>query len=226
MCRMFGMAARTALSLDEWLLDGPRSLRTLSAEHADGWGIAVHAGDWRLERDTACAARSQRFDAVARQAGRIAIAHVRKATVGALRLANTHPFRRGDHVLAHNGTITAVTTLLARTAPEHRCFDGDTDSERLFAFVRTHVDEAGDAERGVTAAVGTLRTIGELGSANFLFATPTQLFAYRAGRSLWTLVRADATLIASEPVTDEPWREVAEGALVIADAFGIAALAA
>jgi predicted glutamine amidotransferase len=226
MCRMFGMAARTPLSLDEWLLDGPRCLRTLSAEHADGWGIAVHAGDWQIERDTACAARSDRFGALARQAGRIAIAHIRKATVGRLCLANTHPFRRGDQVLAHNGTITAVPALVARTAPEHRCFDGDTDSERLFAFVRTHVDEAGDAERGVAAAVATLRSIGDLGSANFLFATPTQLFAHRAGRSLWTLARSGATIIASEPVTDEPWREVADGALVIADAFGLAALAA
>lgn len=226
MCRMFGMAARLPVSLDAFLLDGPRSLRALSSAHADGWGVAIHATDWHVERDTSCAAHSDRFPSLARRPCRLAIAHVRKATVGRLHLANTHPFRRGNHVLAHNGTITAVPALVSRTAPEHRCFEGDTDSERLFAFLRTHVDEAADVERGVTAAVATLRTIADLGSANFLYATPTQLFAHRAGRSLWTLARTDATLVASEPLTDEPWREVAEGALVVADAFGIEALAA
>lgn len=220
------MAARAPLAPGAWLVDGPRSLRTLSAEHCDGWGIAVHAGTWEIERATSCARHCDRFAEVAQRPGHLAVAHVRKATVGALRLANTHPFRRGDHVLAHNGTVTAVSALVARVAPEHRCFDGDTDSERLFAFVRTHVDEAGDVERGVIAAVAALRAIANLGSASFLFATPTQLFAHRAGRSLWSLARADATLVASEPLTDEPWREVAEGALVIADAYGLAALAA
>lgn len=226
MCRMFGMAARVPRALDEWLVEGPRSLRRLAAEHADGWGIAVHDGDWRIERETSCAASSERFGALAQQAGRVAIAHVRKATVGALRLANTHPFRRGEHVLAHNGTITAVPALLARTAPEHRCFDGDTDSERLFGFVRTHVDEAGDAERGVLAAVAALRMIADLGAANFLFATPARLFAYRAGRTLWTLAREDASLVASEPLTDEPWQEVREGVVVVIDAAGVDRLAA
>lgn len=224
MCRMFGMAAESPVSVSELLTDGPRSLRVLSNEHCDGWGIAMHARDWQIERGTSCAAISPRYAELAREPARLAIAHVRKATVGATSIANTHPFRRGDYVLAHNGTITNVPALVARAVPQ--AFDGDTDSERLFAFVRTHVDDAGDAERGVCDAVRSLRALGDIGSATFLFATPTQLYAHRAGRALFTLTRAGATMIASEPLTAEPWVEIAEGALVVLDTLTVHALAA
>jgi len=226
MCRMFGMAARSPISSHGWLIEGPRSLRALSNEHADGWGIAMHDGAWHIERGTSCAAASDRFTACARDEARLAIAHVRKATVGATTLANTHPFRHGDFVLAHNGTITNVAALVARTAPVHAVFDGDTDSERLFGFVRTHVDEAADVERGVCAAVRALRALGDVGAASFLFATATELYAHRCGRALWVLARHDATLIASEPLSDEPWTEIAEGAVVALDTFAVHALAA
>ncbi|MDQ3338402.1 MAG: class II glutamine amidotransferase [Myxococcota bacterium] len=226
MCRMFGMAARSPISSHEWLIEGPRSLRALSHEHCDGWGIATHDGAWQLERGTDCAAVSERYTALAREPAALAIAHVRKATVGRTALSNTHPFQRDNFVLAHNGTITNVPALLARTSPELQTFEGDTDSERLFAFVRTHIANAGDVERGVCAAVRTLRTLGEIGSASFLFATPTELYAHRAGRSLFTLAREDATLIASEPLTAEAWIEIPEGAVVALDTYAVHALAA
>ena len=224
MCRMFGMASETPVSASDLLIEGPRSLRALSTEHADGWGIATHGGAWQIERGTSCAAASPRYAELAREPARLAIAHVRKATVGATSVSNTHPFRRGDYVLAHNGTITNVPALLARAAPT--TFEGDTDSERLFAFVRTHVDEVGDVERGVCAAVRSLRALGDIGSATFLFATPTQLYAHRAGRALFTLTRAGTTMIASEPLTTEPWVEIGEGALVVLDTYAVHALAA
>jgi len=224
---MFGMAARAPISSYELLIEGPRSLRALSNEHADGWGIAMHDGDWHLERGTSCAAASDRYATVARQPARLAVAHVRKATVGRTALSNTHPFRRSDFVFAHNGTISDVPAVVARTAPEHlSTIEGDTDSERLFAFVRTHVDAAADVERGVCAAVRALRELGDIGSASFLFATSTQLYAHRAGRSLFTLARHDATMIASEPLSDEPWTEIAEGAVVALDTHAVHALAA
>lgn len=226
MCRMFGMAARTPICIDELLIDGPRSLRALSTEHADGWGIATHDRAWQVERDTSCAAVSERYDALARRPARLAIAHVRKKTVGCTSIANTHPFRRDDYVLAHNGTITNVAALLTRIAPEHMTFEGETDSERLFAFVRTHVDTAADVERGVCAAVRALRALGDIGSTSFLFATSSQLYAHRAGRSLFTLARHEATMIASEPLSDEPWTEIADGAVVVLDTFAVHALAA
>src|SRR5688572_7212074 len=105
MCRMFGVAAAAPLSSHRLLCEAPKSLRTLSREHADGWGVAMHDGAaWQVERGTMCAADSERFAELARFETQLAIAHVRKATVGSTALANTHPFQRDGFVFAHNGT--------------------------------------------------------------------------------------------------------------------------
>lgn len=216
------MVAVRAASPRELLHDAPRSLRALSNEHRDGWGIAVAAAgdDWQVHRDTRCAARCPDYDALAGIEAQMVIAHVRKKTVGELALANTHPFRRGNAVFAHNGTIGPIAALVGLTSAEHLArIEGDTDSERLFAFVLTHIDAArGDAERGVILAIRTLQTLGDVGSANFLLAAGSRLYAYRQGRSLYTLARKGVAIVASERLTDDDgWLEVPERGLVVLD---------
>jgi len=216
MCRMFGMVATDAVSPRELLHDAPRSLRALSLEHADGWGIALSREDWQIHKSTASAARCASFSAIADTAARVVVAHVRKKTVGDLAIANTHPFRRGNLVFAHNGTVASLATLTSQIAPGHlAAIEGDTDSERLFAFVLTHIDAAGDVERGVVRAIRSLHALGDIGSANFLLASDTRVYAYRQGRSLYTLAREGVAMVASDRLTDEDWLEVPERALVI-----------
>lgn len=216
------MVAQEAVAPRELLHDAPRSLRALSLEHADGWGVALSPGDdrWQIHRNTRCAARCDQYASIVASPARVIIAHVRKKTVGDLALANTHPFRRDQFVFAHNGTLTIVDKLLGASSPARLGeIEGDTDSERLFAFVLTHIDEAdGDVERGVMRAIRTLHTWGDIGSANFLLATGTRVFAYRQGRSLYTLVRNNMTFVASEQLTDgDAWLEVPERGLAILD---------
>ncbi len=229
MCRMFGMIAAEPVSARELLRDSPRGLRALSHEHADGWGVAVHAGGgWLVHRSTSCAARCQRYDALATSLeARLVIAHVRKQTVGEVSLANTHPFQRDRFVFAHNGTVRDVAALVARTAPAHLAsIEGGTDSERLFAFVLTFVDTFGDIDRGLAAAARALHAISDLGTASFLLSCGARLYAYRLGRSLFALERAGIAMIASEPLTAEPWRELADRELVVLDAPAPTSLAA
>lgn len=216
MCRMLGMTAARPTSVRDLLNDGARCLRALSQEHADGWGLALRrANDWMVHRSTACAARCPNF-ASGDLDTTIAIAHVRKKTVGELALVNTHPFRRGRFVLAHNGTVETVA-LLARTAPEHLAqLEGTTDSEKLFAFVLTQIDAAGDAERGIRAAVRELHAIGAIGTASFLISDGVRLFAHRLGRALYVAHREGVTVIASEPLDEtERWDELAERELIV-----------
>jgi predicted glutamine amidotransferase len=216
MCRMFGMVATQAVSPRELLHDAPRSLRALSHEHNDGWGIALSCNDWQIHKSIACAAQCTSFPLIAATEARVVVAHVRKKTVGDLAIANTHPFRRGNLVFAHNGTVSALAAMTAQIAPARLAeIEGDTDSERLFAFVLTHIDSAGDIERGVVRAIRALQALGEIGSANFLLASETRVYAYRQGRSLFTLARAGVAMVASERLTDEDWLEVPERALVI-----------
>lgn len=223
MCRMFGLLATQPVSARALLRDAPRSLWTLAGEHRDGWGVAFCEPDgWTVHRDTACAQTSARFDFVAATTvTRVMVAHVRQKTVGCTALANTHPFRRGRLVFAHNGTVTDPAALAAATSPARAAeIVGATDSERLFAFVATAIDRAGELERGVVDAVAALHT-GGLGSVSFLLSCGERIYAHRLGRALHVLVRhagADdrrtpTVVVASEPLTDEAWRELPERSL-------------
>ncbi len=227
MCRMLGIAATAPVSPRELLCEAPRSLRELSREHADGWGIAIREGEaWTVDRGTACAALCSKFAGLADRQTLLMIAHVRKATVGKTSIANTHPFRRDGFVLAHNGTLRDVPAVIAGCSAERLAqIEGDTDSERLFAFILTRVDATGEVARGVALAVKDLHA-GDPGSASFLLSCGSKLYAHRAGRTLFTLARGNATLVASEQLTDEAWVEVAERAVVVIDASSTLSIAA
>lgn len=225
---MFGLFAARPVSARQLLRDAPRSLRELSQEHQDGWGIATRTSDdWRVHRSISCAARCTEFgELVEHVATRLLIAHVRRKTVGATSLANTHPFQRGSFVFAHNGTVTNTAALATRTSAARLAeIAGDTDSERLFAFVLTRIDEASEIELGITTAVRELHAIAELGSATFLLSCGRALYAHRFGRPLCVLERhrghearrTEAIAIASEPLTSETWIDLAEGSLVAVD---------
>lgn len=229
---MLGLVAAQPVSPRVLLRDAPRSLSELSREHRDGWGVASWNGEeWHLEKSTLCAAVCLRYAQVADHApANLLIAHVRQKTVGETALDNTHPFRRSiagcDMVFAHNGTVRDVPELMKQVS-EARAAEivGDTDSERLFAFIATAIDDAEDVERGVQKAVRQLQALhrtSDVGSITFLLSCGEKLYAHRLGRTLHLLQRGievntrrtAAVVLASERLTDEPWVEVAEGALL------------
>ena len=186
-------------------------------EHADGWGLALRRNDtWTVKRGTTCAARCESYAGLDHEAV-LAIAHIRKKTVGELSLANTHPFQRGRFVFAHNGTVD-TTQLISQTAPEHtESLAGTTDSEKLFMFVLTQIDRAGEVTAGVRPPRSAHSTrCGSIGSASFLISDGEKLFAHRLGRALFTTQRRGVALIASEPLTDnDRWTEILDRQLVV-----------
>jgi glutamine amidotransferase len=112
MCRLLGIVSSEPTEFRIILQEAPRSLAALSREHRDGWGIAIfdpkHSqAEWRLYKAIACAAEDEEFRRLAGAAGEVMISHIRRRTVGAVSMANTHPFRSGRWVFAHNGTIHA-----------------------------------------------------------------------------------------------------------------------
>jgi glutamine amidotransferase len=248
MCRLLGVVSSETTDFRFGLHEGRRSLAALSDEHPDGWGVAVHRGGegWEVHKHAVHARTCDRYAEIAeRAAGELLIAHIRKRTVGPISERNTHPFRRGRWIFAHNGTIEDLSWFAARTSSlRAREIEGDTDSERLFAFILTRLDEIDhDPRRLDGAVVGVVEeALGHrgLGAANFLLSDGTTLFAFRFGRTLHVLERhpgdavverrispetdaeldttwsprRHAVLVASEAMTDEPWRVVPEGALL------------
>lgn len=231
MCRLLGVLANDTRDFGLCLQSAPRSLAALSIENPDGWGIAVWepTTGWVLRKQPACAQRDVSFvEAATQSRGQALVAHVRQRTVGQATHDNTHPFQSGRWIFAHNGTIDEVDYLRSRVSPARRAnLRGGTDSELLFAFLLTRLDaddlddvpSNGATDLAVADAVDELARHPSFGSYNFVLCDGETLYAQRRGRTLFVLERNEAgggttALVASEPATDEPWRSLAEGALV------------
>jgi predicted glutamine amidotransferase len=208
MCRLLGIAANEPTEFRVVLREAPRSLAALSKEHRDGWGIAIFDGQvkhWRVERGIACAGEDERFHRLAvGSRGELLISHIRQKTVGDTKIFNTHPFDRGRWVFAHNGTVTDVAWLRARISAERLAeIEGETDSELLFAWLLTALDDAGasaggaspESDRALDRAVRSARERPHFGAFNFLLSDGWTTYAHRFGRSMFLLERGPLDVV-------------------------------
>jgi predicted glutamine amidotransferase len=202
MCRLLAIASSERTDFKIVLREAPRSLAALSLEHRDGWGIAVYDDEgqrWMLEKGVLCAHDDERFHRLAvGSQGVLLVSHVRQKTVGDTSLANTHPFARGRWVFAHNGTVKDVAWMRERVSASRLAeVRGETDSEILFAWVLTTLDEAGvtsePASARTDAAVAGLsraaRARPDFGAFTFLLSDGATTYAHCFGRSVFLLER-------------------------------------
>ena len=196
MCELLGMECNvptdivfsfTALSM--------RGGRT--GHHADGWGLALYEGRFArmfVDPGAACDSRLATFVRDNPIRTLLAVAHVRKGTVGGASLPNTHPFKRvlwgRDWVFAHNGTLPEVRRRpLADFEPL-----GETDSEHAFCWMLSalrasfpggYPAEPARLWQRVAELGGEL---GAEGTCNFLLADGEYLYA-RCATKLCFLIR-------------------------------------
>jgi predicted glutamine amidotransferase len=201
-------------------------------DHADGWGIAF------FESAIAELVRNYPIHSMN------VIAHIRKATKGAVALENTHPFVRelwGRYwIFAHNGTLD---DFAPKMSGYYRPV-GSTDSERAFCYLleklrerfpggEPPLDECFEAIRDVT------RELAQYGRFNYLLSNGEYLVAHCADKLCYILRHApfaqahlidqDVTVdfsalatpddkvavIATTPLTDnESWTEMRSGQLL------------
>ncbi|MDZ7803141.1 class II glutamine amidotransferase [Thiohalophilus sp.] len=190
MCELLGLSSNlpATLRLSLQRLAGhaapPTSMR-------DGWGIAYYEDtDVRLIKDAEPANDSDWLRFVSQHDLRspIVMAHIRKATVGALSYRNAQPFVREMagrmHCFAHNGWLPG---LLETPAFQSTRFSpvGETDSEQAFCALLEDLGalwvQAGEIPplearlNIVTAFAARLR---QFGPANFLYSDGDALFAH------------------------------------------------
>ena len=214
--------------------------------HSDGWGIAFFEGrGTRLFLDPQPSCTSP-VAALVRQypiRSKNVIAHIRKATQGAIGLENTHPFIRelwGRYwIFAHNGNLLDFQpTLDGSFLPV-----GLTDSERAFCFIlqelRQRFGQTCPPRETLFAFLQTLTVcIAAHGEFNFLLSNGDCLFAHASTRLACIIRQApfaqahlndqDVTIdfsevttpndrvavIATQPLTDnETWTTMAPGTL-------------
>ncbi len=214
-----------------------------------GIGVFTPTGAPVIHKRPMAAWQDREFATQARDlTSRVFLAHVRYASTGGLNMANTHPFAQHGRIFAHNGAISDLDQvdqrLVALGAAD--LVLGDTDSERIFALITAEISaHHGDIEGGLIAALTWIAGTVGVYCLNLILATPQQLWAlrYPDTHQLWVLQRAvsgrgpldvrscrirassesladgDATIIASEPMDDDPrWRLLTPGELIRVDA--------
>jgi predicted glutamine amidotransferase len=242
MCRLYAQRAPGAASAADPLCVSPNALRFQSHLHPHGWGV----GWWRdgrphVKRGLLPAHGDQAFLEASHAArSQVVLAHVREASVGPVKVENTHPFAHGRWLFAHNGTVARFRrsprvrrALEAAIAPAHRRrLRGDTDSERCFRLFLTRLEArvpSGEeaslhqvirALAETTAAVAAIADPGapRPSSLNFLVSDGRVVVATRRGRTLhWLREPGGRFVVASEPIGKAEWKEVAEGGFVGVD---------
>ncbi len=183
MCQLLGMNCNVPTDVT-FSFSGFAQRGGRTDHHADGWGIAFFEGaGLRHFVDHQPASTSPVADLIRRYPirSRNVVAHIRKATVGAVSLENCHPFVRelwGRYwVFAHNGTLAGFQPRL------HAGFRpvGQTDSERAFCWIMQELWKSHADVPSVDELTLTLRELAEQASRHGTFN-----FLLSNGQALWT----------------------------------------
>lgn len=96
MCQLLGMSCKQPASIG-FSFEGFRARGGLTDDHKDGWGFAFYRDQQaHIFLEDSPAAESQLAETIQKTAikSNTIIAHIRKATVGEVKLTNCHPFHR------------------------------------------------------------------------------------------------------------------------------------
>ncbi len=211
MCRLYGFHSTAPRKVECELIQSQNSLiaQSLRDEHGksnpDGWGLVTYNdGMPRADRQKTPAFNGEDFRwAAAKAYSRTVMAHVRRATIGAVIPENTHPFVHGSFSFSHNGTIDAFALLRDRMMERiakslHSAIRGTTDSEHFFYLLLSrhlangtpmtttladcvNLVAAWSAEEDPTAEV----------ALNVIWTDGTRMVGSRLGRSLWYTLRRE-----------------------------------
>ena len=248
MCRLYGFSATDVTRLDCSLVLAQNALQVQSdrdrrgQRNADGWGIARWNGSHPdVVRSTNPAFADGAFaDEAEATRARVALAHIRAATVGDVLAENVHPFQHGPWAFAHNGTLTAHDRLAPVLADQaHGRPRGSTDSELIFQWLLGRMPDFGlDPESPADDANALGRLLGsavldlvrmsmeapDVGppKLNMLLSDGVNMAASRWGNSLFWTVRerlADCAVCGTNhcPDADDSYRAVAIASEPISD---------
>lgn len=184
MCQLLAMNCNTPTDM-RFSFAGFSQRAGRTGDHTDGWGVAFFEGrglryfvDDRRAVDSPIAQFVRQYPIKSRNV----IAHIRKATQGAVALENCHPFVRElwghNWVFAHNGNLENFHPPLH----SHILPIGTTDSERAFCWMlqemrKSHATMPDVAELSLTLQELAQR-IATHGTFNFLLSNGQTMWAH------------------------------------------------
>jgi glutamine amidotransferase len=193
MCQLFALSCN-APSAVTFSFTGLSARGGHTGEHADGYGLAFHDDkvcrhfiDEGRASDSALAHFLRHHPIRARTV----LAHIRKATQGAVQLSNCHPFVRewqGRHwSFCHNGDLK---DFHPRLTGSHLPV-GDTDSERAFCWMLQELRRRFRGRRvpGWQDLAPVIASLGDHialhGRFNFLLSDGQAVYAHASTRLFW-----------------------------------------
>ena len=193
MCQLFALSCNVPSAVT-FSFTGLSARGGKTGEHADGYGLAFH--DDKVCRhfiDEGRASDSALADFLRHHPirARTVLAHIRKATQGAVQLSNCHPFVRewqGRHwSFCHNGDLKDFHPRLTGSYLPV----GDTDSERAFCWLLQELRRRFPGRRApgwqdLAPAIAHLADqISRHGRFNFLLADGQAIYAHASTRLFW-----------------------------------------
>lgn len=212
MCRLFGFHANEPTRIECSLIHAQNALMAQSVmdregySHGHGWGVASYPdGVPKVEKQAWAAYHGEHFQKSAKRVyAKTVVAHVRRATVGAPGIENTHPFTHGRWLFAHNGTLPNFEQVRHRLLDNmdelhRREISGTTDSEHIFRYLLTLWRHRPERELRATLQAGLdqiVRWCQEIDPTkkiglNVLWTDGEHLVGSRLNRTLWFLERDD-----------------------------------
>jgi len=215
-----------SISSSEIITEEVETLDKQMKVESDGWGIGFYQGKASfILKKAVSVLKDERFRNITEAvSSKVIIAHVRKATVGEVKEANTHPFRYGVWLFAHQGTISdfrKIKPRIKKSLPvSHRKkIKGTTDSEYSFFLFLHNLRRAGSIIKGniplrkaENALKKTIKSIleynrtlkSETGSTlNFLITNGRYLLASKVGIPLYYISRNEVIPKKIEQISDE-----------------------
>ena len=247
MCQLLGMNCNVPTDIC-FSFQGFSQRGGITDTHKDGWGIGFFEGAGaRIFIDSKATIESPLAEFIKHYPihSMNVIAHIRRATQGAVALANCHPFSRemwGQYwMFAHNGDLKGFYPSLAG----HYRPVGATDSERAFCYILDHLrQEFSAAPLNSSRLYPHLKRLADeisaYGRFNFLLSNGELLYAHCWDNLSYVLrqppfttahlvdqdVTVDfstvtgpddkAVIVATKPLTDdEEWVTMQPGELVV-----------
>ena len=195
MCELFAINSNVPVAAT-FSFSGFSARGGRTGHHADGWGMAFHDSEGSrvfIDAGRACDAPLAEFLRRHPIRARQVIAHVRKATQGAVELANCHPFQRewlGRHWLfCHNGDLKDFHPALDGS----HLPVGSTDSERAFCWLLQQLRRrfpalpAPEWPQLAPVLAELAAELGRYGAFNLLLSDGHALYAHASTKLAWLL---------------------------------------
>lgn len=212
MCEIFGVSAKDKVYLNAYL----KEFYKHSHSHPHGWGLGVIEGnEVNIEKEPLQATDSfylkQRLTLPIES--KIALAHIRYATIGNLYYRNCHPYTKKDKfsrrwTLVHNGTIFHYPLLDAYVEEQI----GETDSERILFYIIDKINEHEELDE-----LGRFQLLNDIfvdmtkdnNKVNIIITDGEIVYVHtNYDNSLYMLDTEGCVIFSTQPLSNENWKRV------------------